>query len=383
MRSAACPAHGYRAFLRRVGATPLSSGCVSRSLTSTASHSQPFWGDMVAAAGAGPRPIPHKQLTSENLAQAIEFCLTEAASTAAITMSQKMRTEFGVQQAVESFHNNLPLPRMRCHILKDQPATWSYVKGDKEVHLSKLAAQILVENGSTTWSRLSRYEPNPIRTDVRRWDPASAVLSSLAGTYTRMTISAADIVIKPIKAYQRPEAGAIPEPEPLPAAQTPSAPNPPELDPLNPGASAPRHADTPSPSKPPQPRASSSGRFARAALGSASGVGGLFHHFYKGMLLDMPLAATEGLRAVPKLYGGEVAERGAITDWKSGAIVAGTNFQEGVVGGFTDLVREPVEGGRQEGAMGVVKGVGKGLVGMTTKVTSGTFLFLLCGIPYN
>lgn len=98
-------------------------------------------------------------------------------------------------------------------------------------------------------------------------------------------------------------------------------------------------------------------------------------HFSKGMLLDMPMAATEGLRAVPKLYGKEVSERPHITDWKSGAVVAGTNFHQGVVGGFTDLIREPIDGGRQEGALGVAKGVGKGLVGMTTKVTSGMFWF--------
>ncbi len=329
---------------------------------------------MVAAAGAGPRPIPQKQLTRENLAQAIEFCLTEAASTAATTMSQKMQTEFGVQQAVDTFHRNLPLSRLRCHILKDQPAAWSYVKRGKEVHLSKLAAQILVDNGYTSWSSLDRYEPNPIHTDVRRWDPASAVLSSFMGTWTRMATSAADIVVKPIKAYQRPEASASHEPESSPAAQALSSSEPAELNHHNPRALEPHDVDAQPPSQTPQTRAGS-GRFARAALGSASGVGGFFHHFYKGMLLDIPLAATEGLRAVPKLYGGEVSERRGITDWKSGAIVAGTNFQEGVVGGFTDLVREPVEGGRQEGAMGVVKGVGKGVVGMTTKVTSGAFCF--------
>lgn len=313
---------------------------------------------MVAAAGAGPKPIPQKQLSSQNLAEAIEFCLTEAASTAAIAVSRKMQTEFGVQQAVESFHTNLPLSRLRCHILKDQPAAWSYGTGDKEVHLSKLAAHILVDNGSTTWSSLRRYEPNPIRTDVRRWDPASAVISSLASTWTGMATSAADIVVKPIQAYQRPETSSARDPESSAAAQAAPSSKPSEL-----------HQ---TPSKTPQSR-SCSGRFARAALGSASGVGGFFHHFSKGMLLDMPLAATEGLRAVPKLYGSEVSERRDITDWKSGAIVAGTNFQEGFVGGFTDLVREPIEGGKQEGVKGVVKGVGKGIVGMTTKVTSGAF----------
>ncbi|KAL2126096.1 hypothetical protein VTI74DRAFT_1700 [Chaetomium olivicolor] len=312
---------------------------------------QPFWGNMVAAAGAGPKPIPQKQLTSGSLAQAIQFCLTEAASTIAAAVSRKMQSEFGVQQAVESFHANLPLPRLRCSILNNQPATWSYRKGGKKVGLSKVAAQILVENGSTTWSNLHRYDPSPIRTDVRRWDPASAVASSLVETWSGMATSAANIVIKPIQAYQEPE-------DALQSSRSSSRlPEPCDTTPGSHSATAEYSHRT--------------GRLARAALRSASGVGGFFHHFSKGMLLDMPLAATEGLRAVPKLYGSDVPEQPEITDWKSGAIVAGTNFQEGVVGGFKDLVIEPVEGGKREGAVGVVKGMGKGVVGMAKKVTSG------------
>ena len=34
---------------------------------------QPFWGAMVARAGAGPDPIPIKQLTADKLADAIEL----------------------------------------------------------------------------------------------------------------------------------------------------------------------------------------------------------------------------------------------------------------------------------------------------------------------
>ncbi|KAH6857149.1 UDP-glucose,sterol transferase [Chaetomium sp. MPI-CAGE-AT-0009] len=320
---------------------------------------QPFWGKMVASAGAGPEPIPQKQLSSEKLALAIEFCLTEEASAAAKAVSQKMKTEFGVQQAVESFHANLPLSRLRCELLNDQPASWSYVKGNKKVRLSKVAAQILVDNGCTTWSRLSRYEPSPIRIDVRRWDPASAVVSSLMGTWTGMATSAADIVIEPIKAYQKPETSAKDDPESQLAMDPKGTPGPHGVALETSGGTRENASGT------------SNNRFARAALGSASGVGKFFHHFSKGMLLDMPMAATEGLRAVPKLYGKEVEERPQITDWKSGAVVAGTNFHQGVVGGFKDLIREPIDGGRQEGALGVAKGVGKGLVGMTTKVTSG------------
>ncbi|KAK7537978.1 hypothetical protein IWX46DRAFT_608543 [Phyllosticta citricarpa] len=52
--------------------------------------SQPFWGDMVAAEGAGPSLIPHRQLDSQNLTQAITYCLTPDASAAAQDVAAKM-----------------------------------------------------------------------------------------------------------------------------------------------------------------------------------------------------------------------------------------------------------------------------------------------------
>ncbi|KAF1938226.1 hypothetical protein EJ02DRAFT_514681 [Clathrospora elynae] len=44
---------------------------------------QPFWGDMVAAAGADPQPIPHKLLTTKPLTEAIRFFLVPESKTAA------------------------------------------------------------------------------------------------------------------------------------------------------------------------------------------------------------------------------------------------------------------------------------------------------------
>lgn len=43
----------------------------------------------------------------------------------------------------------------------------------------------------------------------------------------------------------------------------------------------------------------------------------------KAALADVPLELTDGLREVPKLYGGIVRQHGPVTDWKSGGVVAG------------------------------------------------------------
>jgi hypothetical protein len=109
-------------------------------------NSQPFWGSMIAAAGAGPEPIPQKSLNSQNLMEAIQFCLSPDASTAAQKIANKMRRESGVAQAVRSFHANLPLEKIRCDMLPYRPAVWSYKRDGFRLKLSKLAAEVLANH---------------------------------------------------------------------------------------------------------------------------------------------------------------------------------------------------------------------------------------------
>ena len=54
---------------------------------------QPFWGQMIHKAGAGPEPIPQKALTAEVLASGIEYCKTPAAQTAAQYLADQIRNE--------------------------------------------------------------------------------------------------------------------------------------------------------------------------------------------------------------------------------------------------------------------------------------------------
>ena len=100
---------------------------------------------MVAAAGAGPKPIQHEALTSEILAEAIKFCLMPEAAAAARKIAETMKSESGVQAAVASFHAHLPRDRMPCDILPDHPAAWITTKGKKRLNLSKTAVGILLE----------------------------------------------------------------------------------------------------------------------------------------------------------------------------------------------------------------------------------------------
>lgn len=112
---------------------------------------------MVAASGAGPLPIPHKQLNVDNLAEAIQYCLTSEAASAAAEISHRMRRENGVVTAVRSFHANLPLESLQCDILHNQPAVWLFKRGSKQIRLSKAAAGVLFQHLKVDHKKLTMY----------------------------------------------------------------------------------------------------------------------------------------------------------------------------------------------------------------------------------
>ncbi|KAF2015140.1 glycosyltransferase family 1 protein [Aaosphaeria arxii CBS 175.79] len=287
---------------------------------------QPFWGEMIAAAGAGPHPIPHKSLTASNLAEAISYCLTPEATSAAQNIASQMASEDGVKAAVQSFHANLPLERLQCDILPDQPASWLYKHAS--IRLSKQAAQILIESAIIDARDISLHETHPISITNQRWDPITSTTSAGVSWVSNLATSSTGIIIDPIAELNR--------------------------------------------SKGHGSESSSSGAATagRMALASAKNIGRFNMHVFKGSCVDIPFAAAEGFRAVPRLYGEEVKDHGEVKDWSSGFGVAGKNFAHGIVDGVSDLWKRPYEDGKAEGAAGVAKGVGKGLLGFGSKVAS-------------
>jgi sterol 3beta-glucosyltransferase len=81
---------------------------------------------MVAAAGAGPRPVHHKSLTRENFTVIIETLLDPSTKRAAEAIAVKMRREQGVRRAAESFHRNLPQANIACSLLPTESGGWIY-----------------------------------------------------------------------------------------------------------------------------------------------------------------------------------------------------------------------------------------------------------------
>jgi sterol 3beta-glucosyltransferase len=74
---------------------------------------------MIHRAGAGPQPIPQKELTVEKLAEAFKYAVSEDASKAAKVMGEQIRSENGEEKGVSAFHRHLPLMNMRS------VASWS------------------------------------------------------------------------------------------------------------------------------------------------------------------------------------------------------------------------------------------------------------------
>lgn len=118
---------------------------------------QPFWGAMVANAGAGAQqPVPYKHLSIDALAEGIRQCLSPEAQAAAGKIAADIAAEGdGARNAVRSFHSHLRLQgekTMRCSILVDRVATWQVKK--LPLRLSTLAAEFLVEKKRLKWHNL-------------------------------------------------------------------------------------------------------------------------------------------------------------------------------------------------------------------------------------
>ena len=111
----------------------------------------------------------------------------------------------------------------------------------------------------------------------------------------------------------------------------------------------------------------------KATAAGALSVASIGPRALKGMMVDFPLALTEGLSSVPSHYGGKRRDNGTVTDIGSGFVVAGKNFAWGFADGLSGLVTEPYKDAKVSGAKGIATGLGKGAIGLVTKSGAGMF----------
>jgi hypothetical protein len=113
---------------------------------------QPFWGDVIYRAGAGPRPIPFKMLSAAALADAITTALKPDIQRMARELGDRIRREHGSETGVRSFHDRLPLPAIECALVPGRVAVWRLRK--RRIRLSAVAAVVLKKEGLLDFSDL-------------------------------------------------------------------------------------------------------------------------------------------------------------------------------------------------------------------------------------
>jgi UDP:flavonoid glycosyltransferase YjiC (YdhE family) len=113
---------------------------------------QPFWGAMVARAGAGPLPIPYKQLTAEKLVAAILEAVKPETLAKAKELGASIKEEKGNELGAKSFHDMLDIDNMRCSLAPSRVAVWRIKR--TQTRLSAFAANVLSSEGLLDFSDL-------------------------------------------------------------------------------------------------------------------------------------------------------------------------------------------------------------------------------------
>lgn len=172
---------------------------------------QPFWGAMVAKAGAGPDPIPHKYLTADKLADAIHFCLKPESLKRAKELASKIAAERGSDMGAQSFHQHLEADRLRCTLAPSQPAAWRIKR--TQVRLSAFAACTLAKAKLLDFHDLKLFRPQEYHTDEGPWDPISGFGTALFGQFSSMVMGLADFPSETWKALQIPAGSSRQRPQ--------------------------------------------------------------------------------------------------------------------------------------------------------------------------
>lgn len=381
---------------------------------------QSFWGAMVARAGAGPDPIPHKQLTADKLADAINFCLKPESLDRAKELASKIAAERGSDMGAQSIHKFLKPDRLRCTLAPSRPAAWR-VKRTK-VRLSAFAACTLANAKLLDFQDLKLFRPQEHYIDEGPWDPISGGFTAFLGAVSGMMMGLADVPSETWRALQIPagrsrqqsqasvptianksEASHIGErssPSISPGQSEMSlivedslayVRSPPNLSGRSTPTSNVGSSTMPGPLQgqlnPKQDDASRSRFLSQNESGSdkdpdvlrptgvhmSKGAG----RFVKAVVqapVDLSVNFTRGFHNIPKLWGDDtVRPQERASDLKSGIKAVGREFGFGWYDGVTGLVTQPWKGAQKEGASGFVKGVGRGIGGFIAKPGAAVF----------
>ena len=387
---------------------------------------QPFWGAMVANAGAGAdSAVPYKRLTVDALANGIRQCLSPEAKRNAEKIAHDIDVEGdGAKNAVEAFHRHLPLVgenSMRCCVFQDRVAVW--VVKNTRLRLSSLAAELIVEKGRLNWQDMRLVRHHEWNDFEGPGEPITGGGAALAKSFGGIAKGIGGVPMRwakslkkheqrqehherrrrnrntdnmdggpqdsdasnsrarnrRLKAYEKhgelSQGGhheaekKLPEPNSLGNMS-----GEPELDEgenghgdiIGPLPSHPSQADTDAGSL-----CSTNSSEENIAQELAEDTGQGFAKSGQALAkvpMNLSLAIAQGFHNAPRLYGDTTVRKPTrITGFHSGLRATGEEFAFGIYDGVTGLVLQPYTGAKERGTTGFISGVGKGFGGFILK----------------
>ncbi|CAF1162883.1 unnamed protein product [Adineta steineri] len=104
-----------------------------------------FWGHIVEKSGAGPPPVPAKDVTVEKLVEAFKYVHKPTTQIAAKRLQEAILLEDGCSAAVHSFHANLPISQMQSDLESTYAACFRLDEFNLQV--SRPVAEVLLSAG--------------------------------------------------------------------------------------------------------------------------------------------------------------------------------------------------------------------------------------------
>ncbi|KAI4790548.1 UDP-Glycosyltransferase/glycogen phosphorylase [Aureobasidium sp. EXF-8845] len=300
---------------------------------------QPFWGEMVARAGAGPSPIRYKDLTAEKLARQITQALEPQVQDRAKELSDRIRSETGTKTAAEMFHSTEQMQKLSCFLIPERAAIWRVRRTN--IQLSALAASILIDQGKIDRRRLKPLRKHRWYVEQGAQDPLIGALATVGSTAVGYKTCASKLS----RDMGRSKANETADYKVLMDGK---------------------------------PATSSSGNKLKSVAKFGAGVGGRTLLFPIDLLYNI----TNGFHNAPAhLMGDEtVRMRNEITGVKTGLKVGAEEVCFGFYDAVTDILKQPIHGFEAAGVIGLVKGVGRGVGGLVCKSVAGTLGFPSYGL---
>jgi hypothetical protein len=334
---------------------------------------------MIAKAGAGPMPVPFKQMTAESLAQSITFALQTPVKIAVQKMAESIAEEDGAGNAMRDFEQKLGIDGMRCHLCPDRLAIWR----DKQTgaHLSGFAASTLAEQRLLDLRQLRLLQHRYYYTHEGAEGPLVGVVAAFGGLVSSIGTDTAEFSQRLKKR---------PHNKDVEASTRMLTSDKPDLVNVEKGITSTHFhhlayrmakkscdGDYSHNFEKPQSRPGIVALREKVAERKAKGgrgyqISSATAHYVADLAATgakAPVAlfynVANGFRNLPSyaIHNDPARRRDEITGFGSGCKLAGKEFVLGFGDAFLGIVRHPYLGAKQEGALGFGKGLGRGLGG--------------------